>query len=188
MRSAAYKKDGLIVITWDEAESSGSSGDADACCGEPQFPNTPNNGATIPGRGGGRTGAVMLSPYIDPGTISLEAYNHFSLLRSVEDTFGLGHLGYAARAGLRPFGSDVFTCNPSKKAKLIRRVTSDRGTAKRSTVEVRLNRIGTARVGARGRRIGKKRGVRCQPLRFRMPKGHGKALIRAGKESRKVAY
>jgi hypothetical protein len=131
---------------------------------------------------------VFLSPYIEPGTISTVHYNHFSLLRSVEDTFGLGHLGYAARPGLRTFGSDVYTCNPSRKARLIRSVTVDRGVAKRSTVEVRLNRRGVARVGARGRRIGKKRGVRCQPLRFRMPKGHGKALVRAGKQSKRVAY
>jgi hypothetical protein len=186
--SPAYKKDGLIVITWDEAEATGANGDASACCGEPQFPNTANNGFTIPGRGGGRTGAVLLSPYIEPGTISTVPYNHFSLLRSVEDTFGLGHLGFAARPGLRTFGSDVYTCNPSRKAKLIRSVTVDRGVARRSTVEVRLNRRGVARVGARGRRIGRKRGVRCQPLRFRMPKGHGKALVRAGKQSKRVAY
>jgi hypothetical protein len=36
-------------------------------------------------------------------------YNHYSLLRSVEDIFGLGHLGYAAEPGLRAFGPDVFT-------------------------------------------------------------------------------
>jgi hypothetical protein len=36
-------------------------------------------------------------------------YNHYSLLRSVEDIFDLGHLGYAADPGLQPFGEDVFT-------------------------------------------------------------------------------
>jgi hypothetical protein len=41
--------------------------------------------------------------------VSTAAYNHYSLLRSIEDIFGVSHLGYAAQQGLRPFGSDVFT-------------------------------------------------------------------------------
>jgi hypothetical protein len=36
-------------------------------------------------------------------------YNHYSLLRTVEDIFGLGHLGYAAEPELQSFGPDVFT-------------------------------------------------------------------------------
>ena len=55
-----------------------------------------------PGPGGGRIGAVVLSPYIQPGTVNATPYNHYSLLRSVEDIFGLGHLGYAGPA--RPEG------------------------------------------------------------------------------------
>jgi hypothetical protein len=27
----------------------------------------------------------------------------------MEDIFGLGHLGYAAQKGLRPFGADLYT-------------------------------------------------------------------------------
>jgi hypothetical protein len=51
---------------------------------------------------------VLLSPAIAPGTTTSVEYNHYSLLRSIEDFFGLAHLGYAGAAGLRPFGSDVF--------------------------------------------------------------------------------
>ena len=105
--SPAYKKDGLLAVIFDESATGAAS-----CCGEVQGPNTPNNGGPTPGSGGGETGAVLLSPYIKPGTQTSQEYNHYSLLRSVEDTFGLGHLGYAAAAGLRPFGSDIFT-NPS---------------------------------------------------------------------------
>ena len=50
------------------------------------------------GPGGGRTGAVLLSPAITPGTTLTPAYNHYSLLRSLEDWFGLAALGYASRA------------------------------------------------------------------------------------------
>jgi phosphatidylinositol-3-phosphatase len=35
-------------------------------------------------------------------------YNHYSLLRSVEDIFGLDHLGFAAETGTSSFGLDVF--------------------------------------------------------------------------------
>jgi phosphatidylinositol-3-phosphatase len=110
LASDAYKDGGLVIITFDEAETH----DASACCGEKQGPNTPNNGGPEPGAGGGRIGAVLLSRYIKPGTFSNKPYNHYSLLRSVEDMFGLGHLGYAGAAGLRPFGDDIFT-NPSGK-------------------------------------------------------------------------
>jgi hypothetical protein len=57
---------------------------------------------------------VLLSPFIAPGTVSAEDYNHYSLLRSVEDAFALPHLGYAAAPGLRPFGSDIFTASPRR--------------------------------------------------------------------------
>jgi hypothetical protein len=51
----------------------------------------------------------MLSPFISPGTVSKVPYNHYALLRSVEDLFGLGHLGYAGQDGLKGFGADIFT-------------------------------------------------------------------------------
>jgi hypothetical protein len=63
----------------------------------------------VNGPGGGRTGAVLLSRFIKPGTVSNVPYNHYSLLRSVEDVFGVRHLGYAGQSGLVSFGRDVFT-------------------------------------------------------------------------------
>jgi hypothetical protein len=102
--SPAYQSDGLLAIVFDEAAS-----DSSACCGERPGPNTPAPGAQSGGPGGGRTGAVLLSPFIRPGTTSDQQYNHYSLLRSIEDYFGVAHLGYAAAVDLRPFGSDVFT-------------------------------------------------------------------------------
>jgi hypothetical protein len=108
LASPAYRDGGLVIVTFDEA----STGDASACCGEKQGPNTPNNGGPTPGAGGGRVGAVLLSRFIKPGTQTKQEYNHYSLLRSAEDMFGLTHLGYAAASGLRPFGADIFT-NPS---------------------------------------------------------------------------
>ena len=71
----------------------------------------PDKGAGVMGPGGGRIGAVLVSRFIKPGTVSMQPYNHYSLLRSVEDFFGLEHLGYAAEPDLRSLGLDVFTRN-----------------------------------------------------------------------------
>jgi hypothetical protein len=107
--SPAFKHDGLLLITFDEAEAEGGAADASACCNEAQFPNTPNNGGPTPGMGGGKVGAVALSPFIRGGTVTSHPYNHFSLLRSVEGLFGLPFLGYANTPNPGSFGTDVFT-------------------------------------------------------------------------------
>ncbi len=107
--SPAFKtQDGLLIITFDEAATS----DTSSCCGEMPGPNSPEPG--INGPGGGDVGAVLLSPCIAPGTVSMVPYNHYSMLGSVEDIFGLPRLGYAQLPGEQPFGPDVFTrnCNP----------------------------------------------------------------------------
>jgi hypothetical protein len=103
--SPAFKADGMLVVTFDEAEFGDPSG-ATACCGEVPGPNSPLPG--INGPGGGRTGAVVLSQFTAPGSVNQTPYNHYSLLRTIEDLFGLDHLGYAGAAGLQPFGADVF--------------------------------------------------------------------------------
>ena len=99
----AFRADGMLIITFDEAIGL----DATACCDEPTGPNVLKPG--INGPGGGRIGAVVLSPFIAPGTVSDQPYNHYALLRSMEDIFGLAHLGYAGQKGLAAFGRDVFT-------------------------------------------------------------------------------
>ncbi len=96
--SPAFKKDGLLLITFDEGEA-----DSGACCAEPAGPNTARPG--IRGPGGGRVGAVALSPFVKPGTVVATPIDHYGYLRSVEDLFGLDHLGYAARDGLATFQS-----------------------------------------------------------------------------------
>ncbi len=126
--SPAFKQDGLLIITFDEADIdvrydaakhvyTEKKGDASACCGEPAGPNLappqtvfgmPDKGPGMIGPGGGRTGAVLLSPFIKAGTVSMVPYNHYSLLKSLEDIFSLPYLGYAGQQGLKGFGGDVF--------------------------------------------------------------------------------
>jgi phosphatidylinositol-3-phosphatase len=102
--SPAWAEGGLLIITFDEAESF----DASACCNEMPGVNTSNPGGATTGPGGGRTGAVLISRFIQPGSINDTPYNHYALLRSIEDLFALSHLGFAAQAGLKAFGADVY--------------------------------------------------------------------------------
>jgi phosphatidylinositol-3-phosphatase len=113
MASKAYKQGGLIAITVDEAPSGGEFGDSSSCCGQPHFPNLVVSSA--PGgaaRGGGAVGALLLSPFIKAATTSQETYDHFSLLRTIEDLFAVPHLGYAALSGVKPLSPSLFTSKP----------------------------------------------------------------------------
>ncbi len=90
--SPAYQQDGLIEVTFDESDSS----DATACCGETAGPAALNGENGISGPGGGRIGTVLISKFITPGlVVTKTSYNHYSSLASIEDLFGLPHLGEA---------------------------------------------------------------------------------------------
>jgi hypothetical protein len=126
----------LVVLTFDEggttdARACPAANQAD--CGSPTGPNVSNPGfssilglfglqkpptTTFVYPGGGQIGAVLFNKrFIEPGSVnSTGVYNHYSALRSYEDMLGIrrggddgfGHLGYASRSGLQPFGKDVF--------------------------------------------------------------------------------
>jgi phosphatidylinositol-3-phosphatase len=109
LASKAYKESGLLVITVDEAPSSGEFAESSSCCGQPLFPNAPATTLSGAPRGGGGVGALLLSPYVKGGTTSQAAFNHFSLLRTIEDLFGLEHLGYAGLSAVKSFEPSMFT-------------------------------------------------------------------------------
>jgi hypothetical protein len=112
MASPAYKDNGLILVMFDE---SGSDDNAAGCCGEvdslgysdPSHPNM--NEVGLYGPGGGRVGAVVLSKYVKPGTVSNKPYNHYSQLKTFEQIFGLKLLGDANQGKVNAFGPDVYT-------------------------------------------------------------------------------
>ncbi len=110
--SKANKESGLLAITVDQAPSSGEFADSSSCCGQPQFPNLPASTSGLGPEGGGQVGALLLSPFIKSG-VSQEPYNHFSLLRTIEDLFGLTHLGYAGRSKVSSFEPSIFSAHPS---------------------------------------------------------------------------
>jgi hypothetical protein len=89
------------MITFDE----GADSDSTSCCGE--SPNITSPLPGIGGSGGGKIGAIVLSPYTRPGTVSKVDYNHYSTLASIENIFGLPKLAEAANV-TSTFGLDVF--------------------------------------------------------------------------------
>ncbi len=141
MASPAYQKDGLIIITFDESSYAESVSvnpttgqetvdiifPGDTCCNQQPGPNlsgvrpgtltlvdTPKlvENIVINGFGGDQVGALLLSPFIKEGSTSETEYNHYAMLRSLEDIFKLKeHIGYAvddpsANYFLDTFGND----------------------------------------------------------------------------------
>jgi hypothetical protein len=187
LAAPAYRKNGLLVITTDQAPTTGEYGDSSACCGQPRLPapehpaagtgtsgpggtsaaagttgasgtstaagpnTTPAAGATttaaapgaasptaagtpvstgttpasttpastttapaaanpqLPPTGGGQVGALLISPYIKAGTNNQEPANDFSLLRTIEQIFGLPYLGYAGAKRVSSLPAEVFS-------------------------------------------------------------------------------
>ncbi|MGA9874617.1 MAG: alkaline phosphatase family protein, partial [Solirubrobacteraceae bacterium] len=94
------------------APSSGEFEDSSSCCGQPQFPNlpAPTGAAALGGpKGGGQVGLLLLSPHVKGGGLVQESYNHFSLLATIEQIFGLTKLGYAGLSEVKPFSSTLFS-------------------------------------------------------------------------------
>lgn len=141
MASPAYRKDGLIVITFDESSNATETVTVnpttkqetvnvvfagETCCDQEPGPNLSgvrpatltlvNTPALVEnivfnGYGGDQVGALLISPFVKPGSTSDKGYNHYSLLKSLEDIYHLDHIGYAAddaRRGyfLESIGSD----------------------------------------------------------------------------------
>jgi hypothetical protein len=89
--SKAYADGGLVVVTFD----AGAPEDAEA--------------------GGGRVGALLLSPFVAAGGTVQAPYDPFSLLKSIEGLYGLDPIGYAKDTKLTAFGPKVYAAwDPSK--------------------------------------------------------------------------
>lgn len=87
LASAAYKKDGLLIVSFGAAD--------------PAPPADPAAPAADPKK----VGALLVSPLLAPGATDGVAYDPYSLLRSVEDLFALEPLGAAGGAKVRSFAS-----------------------------------------------------------------------------------
>lgn len=140
--SPAYKEGGLIAITSAEARQTGPTPDASSCCISPAYPNIPAEAAPAevvtgpvkPDGGGGRVGLLLLSPFVAPGTVNESGYfNHYSLLKSIEELFELEPVGYAAEEALTPFDSSVYNYEASSSSASCRDCASRTPSADQSS-------------------------------------------------------
>lgn len=110
LAAPAYKRDGLLAITVDAAPASGEWADSSSCCGQPRFPNLAAAGTALSPPGGGQVGMLLLSPFIKKrGALVQSTYDHFSLLATVEQLFGLPKLGYAGLSGVKALSPSLFS-------------------------------------------------------------------------------
>ncbi|MFM9126382.1 MAG: alkaline phosphatase family protein, partial [Solirubrobacterales bacterium] len=89
--SAAYKAGGAIVITASQSAAGGENPDNSACCED-----RPWYGKNISTSGGGRVGALVLSPLVKGGTVIDGRFDHYDLLRTIADGLGVRRPGLAA--------------------------------------------------------------------------------------------
>jgi hypothetical protein len=87
MADPAYRSGGLIVLTFDE----GGVVDDD----------TPISGESGGVDFGGRVFTLLVSPNVTPGAVLTDPYDHYALLKTVEDVFCLDYLGGAANPAVR---------------------------------------------------------------------------------------
>ena len=86
--SPAYKADGALIVAFSAVNPAGP-------------------GAPAPTGDGLRTGALVVSPFAQPGATDSAPYDIYSLLRSSEDLLGLEPLGLAAGSKVKSFASSL---------------------------------------------------------------------------------
>jgi phosphatidylinositol-3-phosphatase len=87
LATSAYRQHGLILLTSDA---------------------TPQAGAASPQTKDRRVGALVLSPFARTGVQIGEAFDTYSLLKSLERLFGVPLLGHAADLGAEELGAQVY--------------------------------------------------------------------------------
>ncbi len=88
LAAPAYKKDGLLIVTFGQVNTAA-----------PVDPAAP-----VPTADPLKVGTLLVSPFVTAGATDAVAYTPYSLLRSTEDLFGLAPLAKAGDAKVRSFG------------------------------------------------------------------------------------
>jgi hypothetical protein len=95
LASPAYKADGLLIVNFAAANP----------------PVTVPGATPVPAADPLRVGALLLSPFLTPGSTDAAAYNPYSILRSNEDLFGLDPLGLAGATKTKSFAPSLLKEN-----------------------------------------------------------------------------
>jgi len=97
--SKAWTGNSVIFIVWDESDYTGSGfngfGDDSGCCD------------SVPGQGGGHVVAITITHADDGPRTSSVAYNHQSMLATIEDGWHLGCLAFTCDTANVPPMSDL---------------------------------------------------------------------------------
>ena len=97
LASAAYKKDGLLMITFGQANPA---------------PTDPTTGVPAATTGNPlKVGTLLLSKFVTPNSTDAIAYNPYSLLKSTEELFGLNQLEGAKSAKVKSFAPALLGSN-----------------------------------------------------------------------------
>ncbi|HYA48655.1 MAG TPA: alkaline phosphatase family protein, partial [Burkholderiales bacterium] len=84
LRSPAFDASSLLVLTFDEGTTTRG------CCGSPRLAS------------GGRIATVLISPLVQPGFKDATPYCHYSLLKTILVSWGLGDLGHTSDPAVSP--------------------------------------------------------------------------------------
>jgi phospholipase C len=99
MSSSAWTGNSAIFIMWDESEFTNSGfqlfGDDSGCCD------------SVAGQGGGHVIALVISHSNHSSATSAVSYNHYSVLRTIQDGWQLGCLGFTCDTANVPAMSDL---------------------------------------------------------------------------------
>jgi hypothetical protein len=90
LASPAYRKDGLLIVTFGQLNSA-----------------APVDPAAAPPADPLRVGTLLVSPFVTAGSSDAVGYDPYSLLRSTEDLFGLTPLEKAATVKVKSFGASL---------------------------------------------------------------------------------
>jgi phosphatidylinositol-3-phosphatase len=67
--------------------------------------------------GGGKVGLLMISPFVEPGTVVETEYaNHFTLLKTLETMFGVEPLGYASEEEMPTLSPTLFKAEAEEQS------------------------------------------------------------------------
>ncbi len=94
LKSAAYKKDGLLIVTFNQVSPP-----------DPALPAPPPNPEPL------KAGTLLVSRFASPGGIDATPYDPYSMLRSIEEIFQLDYLAGAAPKGVRSFAPALLGTN-----------------------------------------------------------------------------
>jgi hypothetical protein len=95
LASPAYKADGLLIVTFGAANPVPNV--------DPTLPPTPATDLKV--------GTLLLSPFITPGATDGTPYDPYSLLRTVEDMWGLSPLAKAGGTKVKSLASQLANAN-----------------------------------------------------------------------------